>query len=274
MNLPKTIISVAPNGARKTKSDHINLPISPEELAQEAHECYKAGAAMIHLHVRDENGQHTLLPKHYRPAINAIRQRLGNKVIIQTTTEATGIFSIDDQISSVIELKPEATSLAINELCPEGMEEKARQFFHHIHSENIAPQYILYSADEVKRFISLHQMGIIPDAVPSVLLVLGRYGTGVTSTPQDLIPMLDALKGFKCTWTLCAFGLQEHACMLLAIGKGGHCRIGFENNIYRPNKEVASHNSILVKDLVAQIKLNTTQIATTEETRRIYNIKK
>ncbi|MEM7653568.1 MAG: 3-keto-5-aminohexanoate cleavage protein, partial [Pseudomonadota bacterium] len=65
------IIAVAPNGARKVKSDHPAIPLTPAELAREAAACADAGASMVHLHVRDANGGHTLDADLYKAALNA-----------------------------------------------------------------------------------------------------------------------------------------------------------------------------------------------------------
>ncbi|MDX1736619.1 MAG: 3-keto-5-aminohexanoate cleavage protein, partial [Alphaproteobacteria bacterium] len=98
-SLQDVILCVAPNGARKTRDDHAAIPISPAELASEAKACMDAGAAMIHLHVRDEAGRHTIAPEFYRPAIAAVREATDEDFIIQITTEAVGIYSNDQQIA-------------------------------------------------------------------------------------------------------------------------------------------------------------------------------
>ena len=97
------MIAVAPNGARKQKTDHNSLPITPSELAYSAVECRDAGACMIHLHVRDGQGGHSLDVDAYRAATTAVRNVVGEDMIIQITTEAVGVYSIDQQIQTVQE---------------------------------------------------------------------------------------------------------------------------------------------------------------------------
>ena len=83
------VLAVAPNGARKTKADHPALPIGPEELAETAKACAGAGASMIHLHVRDAEGQHSLDVGRYLAATEAIRAAVGEDLVIQIlNTEA------------------------------------------------------------------------------------------------------------------------------------------------------------------------------------------
>ena len=81
------MIAVAPNGARKQKADHPALPLSSAELAETAMQCRDAGACMIHLHVRDARGRHSLDTDAYRQAITAVRDAVGPDMIIQITTE-------------------------------------------------------------------------------------------------------------------------------------------------------------------------------------------
>ena len=70
----------APNGARRSKDDHEALPLTPEELAACAESVADAGAAMLHLHVRDKQGKHSLDPDSYRAAISSIRDRVGDQI--------------------------------------------------------------------------------------------------------------------------------------------------------------------------------------------------
>src|SRR5690606_18666219 len=112
--------AVAPNGARRTKADHPRLPMSVDEIARDAVEALEAGAAMIHLHVRDRDGAHTLDAELYRQAMTAVRKAVGNDMVVQITTEAVGRYSAAEQIAVVDALQPESVSIALREILPEG----------------------------------------------------------------------------------------------------------------------------------------------------------
>lgn len=240
------MIAVAPNGARKTKQDHSRLPITARELANTAAACLHVGACMIHLHVRDATRRHSLDSSRYKDAIKTIRDRVGSDLIIQITTEAVGIYGPEQQMQVVRELRPEAVSLAIKELCPPGGDEKiVANFFAWLSQESIAPQYILYSVEEIRRFYDLKTRGIIPAEHNTILLVLGRYTENQQSEVNDLQPLLAAVNSESCWW-LCAFGATESDCMPTAMGLGGHCRIGFENNLLLPDGNPASANEAMV----------------------------
>jgi uncharacterized protein (DUF849 family) len=79
-------------------ADHPNIPLTPTEMAETAAECLEAGAAMIHVHVRKKDGTHLLDADAYRETTNAIQSRLGDRVVIQITSEALGMYSPAEQI--------------------------------------------------------------------------------------------------------------------------------------------------------------------------------
>ena len=244
---PPFILAVAPNGARKTKADHPALPVTAEELAREAAACRAAGAAMIHLHIRDRAGKHLLDAEAYRSATAAIRREAGADLIVQITTEAGGIYLPGYQMAMVRDARPEACSVSIRELVPNpGAEREAAAFFAWMAAERVVPQYILYTPDEVRRFIDLRARGVIPPATPFVLYVLGRYSTAQTSDPLDLVPFLAAGER-DWHWAVCAFGAKEGTVALTAAVLGGHSRVGFENNLLLGDGRTATGNAALVE---------------------------
>ncbi len=251
--------------------DHPALPITPDELAEVAQQSQAAGAAMIHLHVRDEHGKHSLDVARYRDAIAAIRARIGKQLIIQVTSEAVGVYSTEQQMAMVRELRPEAVSLAIRELCPQGAEQQAADFFAWLASECIAPQYILYCVEDVARFESLRDRGVISGECPSVLYVLGCYGDSGDASVAQLRPILAASRR-PVIWSVCAFGAAEAACMKLAAKLGGHCRVGFENNLLLASGKTAPDNSALVAQLVATVARQGRSIASSVQARELMGL--
>lgn len=246
MTVPFIVMS-APNGARRGKDDHPELPITSAELATCAEEVADAGASIIHLHVRDEQGGHSLDPDRYRSAIAAVRERVGDRLIIQVTTEACGLYSAEQQMAVIRALRPEAVSLALKELCPdEKSEPVAAEFFAWLNAEDIMPQYILYTPEEVARFENLRSRGVIPDDWPFVLLVLGRYSDSLTGDPGLLSHTVEGLKQ-DVTWMVCCFGATENQAVAEAARMQGHARVGFENNLILPGGAAAPDNTALVR---------------------------
>jgi 3-keto-5-aminohexanoate cleavage enzyme len=246
------VIAVAPNGARRSRRDHPALPITPRELADCAAACRDAGASMLHLHVRDAAGGHSLAPSDYRPAIEAVRRAVGRSLVIQLTSEAVGMYAPAEQRAMVREMRPEAVSLALREILPDAAAEtEGAAFLAWAHREAIIPQFILYSPADVTRYIELRRRGLIPEGRHWVLFVLGRYGAGQRSRPADLLAMLAAWQAggetsARIAWAACAFGPREIECGLASAALGGHVRIGFENNLHLPDGRVARDNAALI----------------------------
>jgi len=240
------IIMCAPNGARKTQTDHPALPITPVELADCAESILDVGASLIHIHVRDDAGGHSLDVDRYRDAARAIKERVGDRLVAQVTTEACGIYSTEQQMAMVRELKPEAVSLALKELCPdEKAEAIAASFFSWLRRERIMAQHILYSPEEVRRFEALRSRGIFGDEEPMVLYVLGRYASNLTGKVDDLDAFVQA-SSVQTGWAMCCFGATEHQAVQKSAAMGGHARVGFENNLLLPDGSLAENNATLV----------------------------
>src|SRR3546814_3182139 len=93
-------VAVAPNGARKLKADPPAVPLTADELGRCAAECAEAGAAMIHLHVRQADGRHSRDAGLYREAIAAVPREAGPEMIIQATSEAAGVKDRNQQMAA------------------------------------------------------------------------------------------------------------------------------------------------------------------------------
>ena len=258
----------APNGARKIKADHPALPIAPSELADCAESILEAGASIMHVHVRDDDNRHSLDVDRYRAAIDAIRERVDDRLVIQVTTEACGIYSAGQQMDMVRQLKPEAVSLGLNELCPNvTAEAAAREFFSWLQTENVMAQYILYSPEEVVRFNLLREKGVIPDTRPFVLYVLGRYSDDLTGDPRDL-ELFSAAAEKDTEWAVCCFGKSEQTAASLASAMNGHTRVGFENNLLAPDGGTATNNAALVR--LAAVCNGDRPVATANDVREMF----
>ena len=245
--LRQVAIAVAPNGGRRTKTDHPAIPLTPAELARTAAECLEAGAAMIHVHVRRADGRHLLDADAYDAAIKAIRAEVGDRMVIQITTEALGIYTPAEQIAVLKAARPEAASLALRELAPDDDAEPAfAEALEWMKRESVSPQIILYDPAEAVRLAAMIERGVVPWPDIPVLYVLGRYTVSQTSQPADLMPFLAMDAPQFSNWSVCAFGQHEAACVTAGALLGGHVRVGFENNLSLPDGSFAPSNATLV----------------------------
>lgn len=238
------ILANAPNGATRTKADHPALPITAAEIARTAAEIAEAGAALIHVHVRDRAGRHLLDAEAYRAVTAAIRAEVGDRLVVQITSEAAGRYQSPEQMAVVRATRPEAVSLALREIVPDAdAEAAAAQFFAWARAECVLLQIILYTPDEVTRYRALKARGVLGAGGDFPLFVLGRYTPGQVSVPADLLPFLAEAGESLPLWSICAFGPRENACALAAAALGGHVRIGFENSLLAPDGSRAESNA-------------------------------
>ncbi len=242
-------IAVSPTGAAKTRLDHPNLPLTPDEVAQTAADCLEVGACMLHLHVRRPDLSHSLEVEDYRTAMEAVHRKVGDRMVIQVTTEAGGKYAPARQIQTVKTLRPEAASIALREIAQgEDALPAAGEFFHWMCREHVVSQFILYSATDMERYLELRRRGVIPESRHWVLFVLGRYDLAGDSRPFDLLPLLEAWRNHAdAPWMVCAFGRNEAACVTAALTLGGQARVGFENNVWLPDGSLAASNRDLVE---------------------------
>jgi 3-keto-5-aminohexanoate cleavage enzyme len=269
----KTILAVAPSGARRGKSDHPAIPLTAEELAIEAPLWREAGASVIHLHVRDEEGAHTLSPAVYSRTIQSLRDAVGDGMVIQITTESAGRFTPEQQMQTVRAVRPEAASLALRELAPAGGDKRLlADLLAWMAAEGIAAQLILYERQETGRLLQWIKDGDIDPAAISVLFVLGRFAANQIANPVDLLGFLGVEELPFRDWMVCAFGANELRCAALAALLGGHVRIGFENNFHLPGGKLAARNADLVGLTARTLGALNMELATASEVRSLWRI--
>jgi len=261
MALPR--IMVAPNGARKTKSDHPAIPITISEVVTTAMACRDAGADGLHAHVRDVNGGHVLDSGLYSELLSECELLLPG-FYVQITTEAVGIYSPAQQDTMVRQVQPKAVSVALKEMVGQSDQSKvlneeseklARNFYHWAREAQIDVQHILYDVAEIERLDACIKNAIIPEGELQLLFVLGRYSENQQSSPSDVLSFFTALKfafGQRddIEWAVCAFGIQETDCLIKAVELGGGVRVGFENNLLNRDGTIASDNAERVSELV------------------------
>lgn len=242
--MPREVsISVAPNGARRTKGDHSALPIRIDEIADTARSCFDAGANTIHLHIREDDGRHSLDVGRYRETLSAIRQS-APKMAVQVTTEAAGIFDVKAQYHCLHQLRPACASVSVREMNRDPF--TAGLLYGFVAEAGIKVQHICYDLQDVATLRQWQKAGIVSEASNSVLFVLGRYQPATAARPGDLDPFLNATHGWNPNWSVCAFGKEEAACLSYAMKRGGNVRTGFENNFHLPNGTLARDNTELV----------------------------
>lgn len=251
---PKPYVMVAPNGARRGTSEHPNLPVTIQAIVKTAEECFAVGANAIHAHVRDACAQHSLDGGLYRELLSALADTVP-KMAVQITTESAGKYSANAQRKLLYELQPTWASVSLKEMLSDNDFTSAKRLYYWAHESNMRLQHILYTPQEVQWLVQCIEDNIIPPSNIEVLLVLGEYIGGINGTPSMLPTYLQPYKKLPemAKFMVCAFGRQETDCLLAAVANGGDCRIGFENNLYHSNGQLANNNAERVCELVDAI---------------------
>lgn len=271
--MEKLIITCALTGAEVTKKQSPHVPYTPEEMAQSAYEAYSAGASILHVHVRRDDGTPTQDKNRFKEVIDAIRAKCPDAIIQVSTGGAVGMS--DEERLQPVELYPEMATLdagTINfgdEIFVNSWPSLVN-FATKMKANNVKPEIEVFDRGMIENAVRLHKMGLI-DGPMHFDFVLGVPG-GMPATMEDLLHMVRSIPAGS-TWTVAGIGRFQTPMAAAAIIMGGHARVGLEDNIYY-SKGVLATNGQLVERVARLAKELGREIATPDEARAILNIKK
>jgi uncharacterized protein (DUF849 family) len=244
--MARPYILVAPNGARRMQSDHSALPITLTQIVDCARDCHDAGADGIHVHVREDDGEHSLDAGRYNEVIRELAQQVPG-MGVQITTESAGVFDVPEQLACLEQVAPAWASISVREVARRP--DLADQLYGLCADQGTRVQHILYDAADAAQLKQWQEAGIVRASQAERILVLGQYAGGIYATPEDL----DTRAPQGGAWAVCAVGPQEHACLLRAAGMGADLRVGFENSLTDAQGTPWQSNAESVAALVAQL---------------------
>lgn len=272
--MQKLIITAAICGAEVTKEHNPAVPYSIVEIAREAKFAYEAGASIIHLHVRWDDGTPTQDRERFREAVEAIKKDCPAVIILPSTGGAVGM-SAEERLQPV-ELMPEMATLDCG-TCNFGgddifvnTESMIKAFAVKMKKLGVKPECECFDKGMVDMAIRLAKKGYIERPI-HFNLVLGVNG-GISATARDLTFLVDSLPE-DSTWCVTGIGKYEFDMAAVAITMGGHVRVGFEDNVYLEKGKLAANNGELVAKAVKLAKLLGRDIATPAEARKILGLK-
>jgi 3-keto-5-aminohexanoate cleavage enzyme len=271
--MEKLIITAAICGAEVTKSQHSQVPYTIDELVQEAKGAYDAGASIIHLHVREDDGTPTQSKARFNEAMEAIKMACPGVIIQPSTGGAVGM-TIEERLQPT-ELKPEMATLDCGTLNFGGdeifvnTENDMIAFAKQFDRYGIKPELECFEKGHLDLVLRLHKKGHIKGPL-HVSFVLGVNG-GMTGEMRDFLFLKDSLP-VDATFSVAGIGRYEFPLATLAILSGGHVRVGFEDNLYLKKGELANSNGELVQKVVRIAHELGREIATPDEARQILGI--
>lgn len=270
----KVIITVAPTGAWPSKEDTPNIPLQPKEIADEIYACWRAGASIAHIHVRDDNDKSSMSFDKFKETVDYIRATDCDIVINLTTSGQLGLAD-EERMKHIIALKPELASYDCGSMnwLHTSVFENSPTFLEKLglvmQENNIKPEIEIFDAGMVYNALYYLKKGVLK-APLHFQFVLGAAG-GMDATVENLI-FLKSLIPKDATWGALGIGKGHLPIMYTTLALGGHVRVGMEDNIYFAKGVLATSNVEFVeraKRLVAEINK---EVATPNEARSILGI--
>ena len=268
--MEKLIITCALTGAEVTKEHNPAVPYTVAEMARSAHEAVQAGASILHIHVRHDDGTPTQEAKRYEEVLSAIRARCPDAILQVSTGGATGMGR--QERMAPLTLFPEMATLDCGTLNFGGdeifvnTENDIIAFAEGIQSRGIYKELECFEKGHVDMALRLHKKGYIT-APLHFSFVLGVVG-GMTGEERDFRFLRGSIPQ-DATYSVAGIGRFEFPLALLAIRDGGHVRVGFEDNIYLEKGVLAASNARLVEKAARMARAEGRDIATPAEARRI-----
>ena len=275
--MEKLIITAAICGAEVTKEQNPNVPYTVEEIVREAKSAVDAGAAIVHLHVREDDGTPTQSRQRFQECEEAIYKACPNVILIPSTGGAVGM-TPDERLQSTDTTPiPEMATLDCG-TCNFGDEifdntmPTMRAFGKRMMEKGIKPEYECFEMGHLDTILTMARKGEVPGAPMQFNFVLGVPGC-TPATVGNLNWLVSNIPAGS-TWT--ATGIGRHAFTLAApaIMMGGNVRVGFEDNLYLERGVLAKSNGELVAKVVRMAKELGRSIATSDEAREILGLKK
>lgn len=270
----KIIITIAPTGNVPTREMNPHLPVTPQEIAQQIYECWKEGAAVAHIHARDEKEQPTSDVNIYREILNCLARKKDCDIMTQLSTGGRAGKSYQER-GQMLCLGAEMASLSTgssnfptkaNLNDPETIEYLAGE----MKKYGTKPEIEVFDTAMLENARQLVKRGIL-DWPLQVNLVMGVPGSQPANFKQ-LFFLYESLPP-GVTWTITAVGKYHVELSAMALALGGSVRVGLEDNIFY-RKGVLASNVALVKRIKNIALAMGKEIATPDEAREILGLKK
>jgi 3-keto-5-aminohexanoate cleavage enzyme len=253
VHAPEVVLTAAIVGAETTREQTKWLPITPDEIADEAARCREAGAAVIHLHVRNDDGSPTQSRERFEATIAKIRAK--TDVVIQVSTGGAVGMTIDER-AQPLACKPEMATLNCGTLnfgddVFVNTRPQIRDLAKRLEDSGAVAELECYEVGHVEEAIALAEKGFVKRPL-HFQFVMGVPG-GIGANEANLRYLMTLIpKG--ASWAVAATGRHQQPMTELAMRLGGHARVGLEDNIYMSKGVLAEGSAPLVARAAAYAK--------------------
>lgn len=256
------------------KKDTPYVPLQPEEIAEEIYQCYKAGASIAHIHVRDDEDKASMSFEKFEKTVKLVREKCD--IVINLTT--SGGIGIDDEVrmKPFIELKPEIASYDCGSMNWQHSTvfENSPQFLEKLgiamQENDVKPEIEIFDAGMVYNALHYYKKGILKGPL-HFQFVLGVPG-GMAATVENLVYLKNLIPA-DATWGAIGIGKQHLPILYATLALGGNLRVGMEDNIFYKKGQLAKSNVEFIERTKRTVIEMGKEIATPAETRKILGLK-
>ncbi len=269
------IVTAAVTGSRTPREKCPHIPILPEEIADAAVEAARAGAAVVHIHVRDpKTGVGTQNEGLYRRVLDRIAAAGVDPVICLTTSGIPGRNLAYEARFIPLRFRPELASFDAGSLNvgdgvflnpPEFLRDLARRMA----QVGTKPELEIFDTGMIGNCLRLRDEGLLAPPL-HFQFVLGAPG-GAPATPKALLHMMESIPPGS-TWSSIGIGKGHLPILLTTLALGGHVRVGLEDNIYYQRGVLARSNAQLVERVARLAREIGRPLATPDEARRLLSL--
>lgn len=274
----KIIITVAVTGSRPTKELNPGVPYTPDEIAKSAIDSYKAGASIVHVHVRDpETGKPSVKIDHFRKVLETIRENCD--MIVNLTTSPLWFKGSEVEIIAErlqrVHLKPDMCSFDIGSMnLPDQVAYNPPVLWGEagakcMKERGVKPEIEIFDVGHINQAKDLIKKGLIDDP-PYFQLCMGTRW-GVEASAENLLFLKSKLPT-NSVWSVLGVGKDQLPMITVGMLLGGHIRVGFEDNIYLKKGVLASSNAALVEMAAHLAEHLGRQVASPAEAREILGL--
>lgn len=280
----KVIITAALSGSGTTKEHNPAVPYTPAEFAEEAYRAHQAGAAMVHVHARLDDGTPTHEVDRIRATYEAIRERAPGLIV--NLSSAVGMGKTPEQrIGQIVAIRPEMASLNTNSMNFAAANRKTgeilvdylfdntftmiQNFARAMQQNGIKPEIEVYDIGGLDNILLLMKQGIF--STPMNFNFVWGVAGGQCFRPDAFVTLVHALPP-GANFTTCGVGREEFPAIMQSCLMGGHMRVGLEDNVRAPNGDLIKGSYELVEWAVRVAEIMGRTPATPNEARAIMGL--
>jgi len=278
----KVVITAALTGVAANRAQCPAIPYTPKEIAEEARRAYEAGAAVAHIHAREDDGAPSFRKERYAEIMAECKAR--SPIAINFSTGAIGI-PMEDRVSHIRDLRPEIGALNMGSMNYAKFSAKRKEFVFDFVFQNpfkdiiflltemkkggVKPELECFDLGHIGSADPLVQMGLL---VPPLQfsLIMGVLG-GVPATTRNIVAMVENLPA-DATWEVIGISHAQWRLLAAALTLGGNIRVGLEDNFYLPSGAMARSNGDLVAAGASLVKELGREVASVDEARALLSL--